>query len=206
MNRSLLFLALFTALAAHGLVTHAAGQPAAPASSVQPVAPAARVITIDFDKETVAKLPAGWKAEGTNQKGPVSTWQVSANDKAPPPPSGPNILGLTSVNHDSGGTYNVCWTDTVKFADGAIEVKVRADSGNEDQGGGPIWRVKDKDNYLVARYNPLEENFRLYYVNDGSRKQLATAKIAPAIPAGQWFTIRVEQKGNAITCFLNGKK
>ena len=205
MNRSLLFLTLFTPLAAHGLITHAAGQPAAPASSVQPVAPASRAMTIDFDKEAAGKVPPGWKAEGTNQKGPVSTWQVV---KADPPaaPSGPNILGLTSVNHDSGGTYNVCWTDTVKFADGAIEVKVRADSGAEDQGGGPIWRVKDKDNYLIARYNPLEENFRLYYVKDGSRKQLATAKIAPAIPAVEWFTIRVEQKGNAITCFLNGKK
>lgn len=205
MNRSLLFLALLTPLA-HVLVTQATGQPAPPAppaSTVQTVTPASRAMMIDFDKETAAKLPPGWKAEGTNQKGPVSTWQIAEADKAP---SGTNILGLTSVNHDSGGTYNVCWTDTVKFADGAIEVKVRADSGNEDQGGGPIWRVKDKNNYLIARYNPLEENFRLYYVKDGSRKQLATAKIDPAVPAGQWFTIRVEQKGNAITCFLNGKK
>ena len=203
MNRPLLYLALLAPLAVHGLITQAAGQPEQPASGAQPSAPAAPTTTINFDSDAAGKLPPGWRAEGTNQKGPVATWQVTNNDKAP---SGPNVLGLTSVNHDSGGTYNVCWTDAVKFTDGVIEVKVRANSGNEDQGGGPIWRVKDKDNYLVARYNPLEENFRLYYVKDGSRKQLATAKIAPAIPAGEWFTIRIEQKGNAITCFLNRKK
>lgn len=203
MNRPLFYLALLAPLAVHGLITQAAGQPERPASGAQPAAPAASTTTLNFDTDAAGKLPPGWRAEGTNQKGPVATWQVVKNEQAP---SGPNILGLTSVNHDSGGTYNICWTDTVKFADGAIAVKVRADSGNEDQGGGPIWRVKDKDNYMIARYNPLEENFRLYYVKDGSRKQLATAKIAPVIPAGQWFTIRVEQKGNAITCFLNGKK
>ncbi|MCL4199426.1 MAG: DUF1080 domain-containing protein [Phycisphaerales bacterium] len=205
MNRSLFFLALLTPLALHGLFTQAAEQPVKPGYGAPPVAPAASATTINFDKETTGKLPSGWKAEGTNQKGPVATWQVAKDDKAP---SAPNALSLTSVNHDSGGTYNVCWTDggAVKLTDGVIEVKARANSGNEDQGGGPMWRVKDKDNYLIARYNPLEENFRLYYVKDGSRKQLATAKIAPAIPAGQWFTIRVEQKGNAITCFLNDKK
>lgn len=159
--------------------------------------------TITFEKETVGSLPAGWEVEGTGQKGPLATWKVSRDPAAP---SGSNVLALASVNHDSGGTFNLCWTDAARFTDGAIEVKVRANAGSEDQGGGPIWRVKDRDNYMVARYNPLEENFRLYYVKDGSRKQLATAKIAPAVPAGQWFTIRVEQKGNAVACYLNGKK
>ncbi len=59
---------------------------------------------------------------------------------------------------------------------------------------------------MVARYNPLEENFRLYFVKEGKRKQLATATIAPAIPAGEWFTIRVEHTGDAIVCSLNGAK
>jgi YVTN family beta-propeller protein len=162
--------------------------------------------TYDFDKGarcTPGMVPTGWRSEGTNQNGPVATWEVVPDAGAA---SSPNVLALSKINHDAGGTYNLCWTDEVRFTDGVVEVKVRADSGKEDQGGGPIWRVKDKDNYLVARYNPLEENFRVYYVKDGSRKQLATAKIAPAVPAGEWFTIRIEQNANTITCFLNGKK
>jgi hypothetical protein len=56
--------------------------------------------------------------------------------------------------------FNLCWTKDIAFEDGEIEVKVRADTGKEDQGGGLIWRARDANNYYVARYNPLENNFR----------------------------------------------
>ena len=45
-------------------------------------------------------------------------------------------------------------------------------SGKEDQGGGLIWRVKDKDDYYICRANPLEGNFRVYCVEEGRRRQL----------------------------------
>ena len=77
-------------------------------------------------------------------------------------------------------------------------------SGEEDQGGGPIWRLQDKDNYYVCRANPLEGNFRLYVVQDGERKQLADA--VAEIAAGQWHAIRVEHNGNRIECWLDGEK
>jgi hypothetical protein len=41
---------------------------------------------------------------------------------------------------------------------------VRADGGEVDQGGGPMWRVQDADNDYVCRFNPLESNFRVYFV------------------------------------------
>jgi hypothetical protein len=68
-----------------------------------------------------------------------------------------------------------------------------------------IWRAKDAGNYYVARYNPLEKNFRLYTVKDGVRRQLADAG-GLAVPAGEWFTVKVTQKGDAIACELNGKR
>ena len=70
----------------------------------------------------------------------------------------------------------------------------------------PIWRVEDKDNYYVARYNPLENNFRLYYVKDAARKILASATPRLEIKAGEWFTIRIVQQGPRIECWLNGEK
>jgi len=38
-------------------------------------------------------------------------------------------------------------------------------------------RAKDADNYYIARWNPLEENLRVYFVKDGKQTQLASAKV-----------------------------
>lgn len=55
-----------------------------------------------------------------------------------------------------------------------MSVKLKAVAGKIDQGGGVMWRYQDADNYYVCRYNPLEENFRVYRVVKGKRIQLAT--------------------------------
>jgi hypothetical protein len=64
--------------------------------------------------------------------------------------------------------------------------------------------VKDRDNYYVARWNPLERNFRVYYVKDARRVQLATADVE-ADPA-LWHTILVRHSGRRIECLLDGAK
>ena len=122
--------------------------------------------TWTFDDTDAGELPEGWRVEGTNQRGPLATWIVKADTSAP---SGPSVLALTDTKEGWGGTFNLCWTDGVKFTDGVIEVKVKSGTGLEDQGGGIIWRVHDRDNYYIARWNPLEDNFRVYSVKDGSR-------------------------------------
>lgn len=156
---------------------------------------------VDFGAAAVGSLPAGWKIEGTSQEGPLATWKVVADPSAP---SQPNVLALTSPNHDSGDTFNLCWTDKIRFRDGAIEVSMKAISGQEDQGGGLIWRAQGKDDYYICRANPLESNFRVYYVKDGSRHQLASAKTE--IATGKWHTIRIEHVGDHIECSLDGKE
>ena len=155
----------------------------------------------NFDDVPAGKLPAGWKVDATNQKGPLATWQIIKDTTAP---SNDHVLAMTSPNHTFGGTFNLCWTDTVSFLDGEIEVRFKAVKGKEDQGGGVIWRVQDKDNYYIARFNPLENNFRIYYVRDGARKTLADARIA--LPAGKWHTLKIVQHGNRFEGYLNGKK
>jgi hypothetical protein len=177
-----------------------AAQPQPAPSEAKPV-PALKDTTFQFDKDEPGKLPEGWKAEGTNQKGPVATWEVAEDKTAP---SASNVLSLSKTNHDSGGTFNICWTDKTRFTDGTIEVKFKAVSGKEDQGGGLIWRVKDKDNYMVARMNPLEDNFRVYYVKDGSRHQLESTKAT--IKPGEWHTMKIEQRGGRVLCSLDGKQ
>lgn len=158
-------------------------------------------VQMAFDADAAGALPPGWKVEATHGEGPLATWQVIAKDGAK---SGANVLALTSANHTSGSAFNLCWTDRTRFKDGTLEVSMKADSGESDRGGGLIWRAQDKDNYYICRANPLEDNFRVYFVKNGARKQLESASVK--IPSGVWHTIRVEQAGDHILCWLNGEK
>ncbi len=157
--------------------------------------------TWNFEDVAPGQLPAGWRVAATNQRGPLATWQVIEDDSAP---SGTRVLALTSPNHSFGGTFNLCWTDKVSFLDGEIEVHFKAVEGREDQGGGVIWRARDSENYYISRFNPLENNFRIYYVKNGARKILADARIT--LPAGEWHTLKIVQRGRDYEGYLDGKK
>jgi hypothetical protein len=67
-----------------------------------------------------------------------------------------------------------------------VEVKVRFKpiSGKVDQAAGLMVRVRDEDNYYVARANALEGNVRLYKVVDGRRRQFAGVDVE--VPRGRW--------------------
>jgi 3-keto-disaccharide hydrolase len=163
---------------------------------------AAEDLTIKFDDVTQGQLPTGWTIDATNPGGALVEWSVVTDSNAP---SKPNVLTLKTVHDRSGSVFNLCWTRDIAFEDGEIEVRVRTNTGKEDQGGGVIWRARDANNYYIARYNPLENNFRIYYVKNGSRKQLASAGRV-GIPASEWFTLKIIQHGDKTEGYLNGKK
>ncbi len=160
-----------------------------------------KAMNLTFENIAVGKIPANWKVEATNKRTPLATWQVIEDSTAP---SGEKVLALTGFNQTFGGTFNLCWNDRVQFLNGSIAVYFKANSGLEDEGGGVIWRARDKDNYYIARYNPLEDNFRIYYVKDGARRMLASARLKLA--AHQWHSMKIVQNENIISGVLNGKK
>ncbi len=84
-----------------------------------------------------------------------------------------------------------------------LTVSLRPIAGVNDQGGGLIWRARDAKNYYIARFNPLEHNFRVYTVVNGKRTQLQSAE---ATYAGGWCRIRVTMKGDHIVCYKDGGK
>lgn len=155
----------------------------------------------DFEDVAIGSLPDGWKVEATNPKEKGAEWSVQSDATAS---SGKQVLALTNTHDSRGQTFNLCWTDKAGFKDGKVEVKVKAGTGREDQGGGPVWRAQDRDNYYIARWNPLEDNFRLYYVKNGDRKMLASAKVS--LPPDEWHTITIKHQGNRIEGYLNGEK
>lgn len=87
--------------------------------------------------------------------------------------------------------------------DVALTVRVHALSGEIDRGGGIIWRYRDAQNYYLARWNPLERNFRMYKVVAGTRTQLDTAQVPT--DADAWHTIRVVTVGREIRGYFDGR-
>jgi hypothetical protein len=117
-------------------------------------------------------------------------------------PGGPLALFQTSKN--PGSAFNVCIAeDGGKYKDVDISIALKAIAGDRDQGGGIIWRVKDKDNFYIVRFNPLEQNFWLYKTVAGQR--ISFKRIAAKGESGKWHTIRVVHKGDKIQCYFNGK-
>lgn len=154
----------------------------------------------NFDNVALGKIPDTWKIDATNSFGSLPIWKVINDTTAP---SGNHVLAMTNSNHASGNTFNICWTNKIHFFDGEIQVKFKAVSGKEDQGGGIIWRVQDEDNYYIARFNPLEDNFRLYYVDDGLRKTLASTQIV--LDSNKWNLLKITQHENFFKAYINDK-
>ncbi len=145
---------------------------------------------INFDSAPPGTLPPGLTVASGG-------WQVRADDTAK---SGPNVLVQTAQNE--GSDFNIIVVDKVQLKDLEISVRFRSLSGREDQGGGPVWRYRDIGNYYIARYNPLEDNFRVYKVVEGRRKMLESVKIEPT-PG--WHEIRITMTGNSIACYYDGQ-
>jgi len=151
------------------------------------------VFTLDTDD--VGKMPAGWSNYFTG-KGSLGKWEIRQDN-------GNRVLAQVS-QENIGAHFDVVVWDGSNYQNLEITVKFKGIKGEEDQGGGPVWRYQDSDNYYIARANPLENNFRVYKVVDGNRKQLAGADIV--IPSGEWHTITISMTSNHIECFYDGKK
>lgn len=160
--------------------------------------PPKKAVTWDFEDAAVGKLPEGWTAAQTGD-GEGSVWKIVEDKTAP---SGTNVLAQTAQG--PGPFFNLCVADDAAFKDVELSVSFKAVQGKIDQGGGLVWRYADANNYYVARYNPLENNYRLYKVVAGKRIQLATKEELKA-PADQWHTLTIQMKGDHILGSLNGR-
>lgn len=150
--------------------------------------------TVNFDDAKVGEAPAGWTATKTGKGEPK--WTVEKDGSAP---SKPNVL-----RQRGEADYPVAFKSDVSLKDGFVEVKFKPVSGKEDQAGGVVWRLKDADNYYIARANALEGNVRIYHFAKGRRTQFKGANVP--VVANRWHTLRVDFAGNKFTVTFNGKE
>lgn len=155
---------------------------------------------LKLTKDNLDKLPTGWAAAKTG-KGEGSVWKVTADDSAPSK-SG-FVLAQTAAGPSS--LFNLCVMQDGNYTDVELTVAFKAIKGDRDQGGGFVWRYQDANNYYVARFNPLEDNYRLYHVVAGSRVQFGAKEDLKAA-AGVWHTLKVKHVGDKIECYLNDQK
>jgi hypothetical protein len=144
-----------------------------------------------FDDTEVGAFPSDFTAL-------VGEWEVVEDSTAP---SGGRALAQQAESPPPD--FNVVLVDDLSYQTIDISVSFRSIAGEVDQGGGLVWRAKDVNNYYIARYNPLEDNYRVYKVVEGKRLQLQSSDLDQT-PG--WHTLRVTMVGDLIRCFYDDEQ
>jgi len=148
-----------------------------------------------FDLTSAGALPSVLEAAETGGTGTPATWSVVREGDG-------GLLRVETAN--SGHTYNLCVVRSAPLGDVDARVRLRADAGDEDQGGGLLWGYQDPDTYYVARWNPLEENVRVYKVEGGTRHQLESAEAR--LDPRTWHELRAVRRGKRMRVYLDGRR
>ena len=147
--------------------------------------------TWTFDDVEPGALSAGLTAF-------VGDWKTTEDSTAP---SGGRVLA--QVEKGPSQAFNIVLVDDVITRSVDLTVSFRSIAGEVDQGGGLVWRARDASNYYIARYNPLEDNYRVYTVVEGKRQQLQSFDLA-ATPG--WHSLRITMNGDLIRCSYDGEQ
>src|SRR5262245_16456435 len=102
----------------------------------------AEVATWTFEADSLGTLPVAWLVAKTGE-GPGSVWKVVAAER-----DGKKNLALAQASSEGASSlFNLCILKDEKQADVDLSVDLRAISGNNDRGGGLVWRYRDAGNY-----------------------------------------------------------
>lgn len=172
---------------------------AAPLEMSPPPQSAGQSLNYNFDSDNAGTIPAKFHGARTGQ-GTEGKWVVMADATAP---SKPNVVAQTSTDK-TDYRFPLLISDEGSFKDLELSVKFKAIAGEVDRAAGLVFRLKDANNYYIVRANALEDNYRLYHVINGSRRQFASANFK--ITSGAWHELKVECIGNKIICYYDGVK
>jgi hypothetical protein len=152
---------------------------------------------MDFESDSVGQQPKAFEF-GRTGGGKPGNWTVVVQEDAP---SGKKVLAQTDAD-STDYRFPLAFTGPA-MKDLRLSVRCKPVSGSVDQGCGLVFRLKDADNYYVARANALEDNVRLYRVVKGARRQFGgwNGKVA----TGVWHQLMVEARDDHLTVAFDGK-
>lgn len=166
--------------------------------SVDPTWAQRATVKSDFEGIQVDSVPPGFSS-GLTGKGVPPIWKIVDD---PTSPAGPQVVAETSGDQTSD-RFPLLVLDGFEARDVQVSVAFKPVSGRVDQAAGIVVRLKDANNYYIARANALEGNVRLYKVVGGKRSQFA-GKDVP-IPSGRWGTLGLDVQDDRFEVRLNGE-
>lgn len=154
----------------------------------------AQVVRLASPEAAVGAPPDSCRPALTGEGGPVA-WQVLlVHNRAA-------LAEMSRVAVDN--RFPLCVVDTVKASDVELGASFTPIAGKIDQAAGLMFRVKDSNNYYVARANALENNVNLYHVVKGVRRQIAGVDVPVLTGKTQQLGVRIE--GDAIQVSFDGR-
>lgn len=157
------------------------------------------VRTWSFEGAAIDVPPAGFSFARTGE-GRRGTWKVA---ERPDATSGRAVL--TQVDTDETDyRFPLAIAPDINLRNLRLSVKCKTTDGKVDQAGGLVFRYKDENSYYVARLNALENNVRLYHVQDGRRIQFAGWN--GKVTKNAWHDLAVEVRGDKFRVFFDGRQ
>ncbi len=154
----------------------------------------AQIIRLAGPEAVVGAPPKSCRPALTGEGGSVA-WQVLFVH---------NRAALAEMSRKAvDNRFPLCVFDAVKASDVELGVSFTPVSGKIDQAAGLIFRVRDANNYYVARANALENNVNLYHVVNGVRRQIAGVNVPVLTGKTQQLSVRIE--GDAISVSFDGR-
>lgn len=154
----------------------------------------------NFDREQPGTLPSEFSIGTLFDGRAAGEWQVLATERAKSPPHVLAQLMAKGAEH----AYKITLIKGIVASDLNLQVSFLPIQGQADMGGGLIWRAADDRNYYLARANPLEQNIRVYRVENGIRHLLENFN--QTIDVRQWHTLQVTHQGCHVNIFFDGRQ
>jgi hypothetical protein len=154
-------------------------------------------VMIAIDQMELGAPPEGFSFARTGQGG-AAQWTVAADPTA----AAGRVIEQTSTDR-TDYRFPLAIHDAISAANINVSVRFKAVAGKTDQAAGIAVRLRDSDNYYVARANALEDNVRFYRVIKGRREQLEGANLK--VSANDWHTLALRAEGERFTILYDGK-
>jgi hypothetical protein len=160
---------------------------------------AAATRTWSFDGDKPQSPPPGFTFARTGD-GRAGRWLVVPASHAP---SGGAVLAQLDTD-ETDYRFPIAVAPGVRLKNVRLSVKCKPVEGKVDQACGLVFRYKDENNYYVARLNALENNVRLYHVQDGRRIQFAGWN--GKVTKNAWHELLIEARDDRLQVVVDGKQ
>lgn len=167
-------------------------------------------LRLDFQDAPTNQPPPGFRATLAGN-GKPGEWRVLLEELPPliaaatPGPATDRRPVLAQLSRDpTDERFPLLIYEEQSFDDFTLVTRFKTVGGAVEQMAGIAFRVQDEKNFYVVRASSLGNTFKFYRVVNGQRD----VPIGPdlEISKGVWHELRLECRGNAFDCWLNGKQ